>query len=134
MGYVHIEIVRPLLLYYPTKNEWIQPTSNLLQFLFTLSQYLSHNHKDCFTMLQYNTKQNHITMPSFYKWNTMGKYHGKISWVSQIPWAHKSPIMDQVVTLKLQHFTRNFFLNVCYGGASPKPSLGGGSQICHHPR
>ena len=46
------------VLYYYTiqQNEEIQPATTLLQFLFTLSQTLSHNHRDCFTMLQYNTQ------------------------------------------------------------------------------
>ena len=49
------------------------------------------------------------------------------------PWAHKSAIIDQVMTLKLQHFTRHFFLNFHYGGASPKLPLGGAPKIVFPP-
>ena len=45
-----------------------------------------------------------------------------------IEWACKSPIIYQVMTLKLQHFTRNSFLNFFYGGTSPEPLLGEGLQ------
>ena len=38
------------------QNEGIQIATTPLHFLFTISQYLSHNHKDYFTMLQYNTQ------------------------------------------------------------------------------
>ena len=64
-------------LYYYTiqQNEGIQPVATPLHFLFTLSQSLSHNHRDHFSQC-YNTIHSRITMPSFYKGNTMGKYHG----------------------------------------------------------
>ena len=48
------------------------------------------------------------------------------------PLARKSPIIDQVMTLKLQHFTRHFSLNFLYGGAAREPPLGGGSQNSVH--
>ena len=45
----------PILYYYTIpQNEGIQPATNSLHFLFTLSQSLLHNHKDRFTLLQYN--------------------------------------------------------------------------------
>ena len=73
--------------YYYTvqQNEGLQPATHPLHFLFTLSQSLSHNHKDQFynatiqyiAVLQcYNTIHSHITMLSFYMGITMGKYHG----------------------------------------------------------
>ena len=45
------------ILYYYTiqQNEGIQHVATSLHFLFTLSQSLSHNHRGCFTMLQYKT-------------------------------------------------------------------------------
>ena len=75
MGYVHTEIAIPFITI--QKDEGIQPTTMLLHFLFTLLQYLSHNHRDC---LQYNTIQYHTildrtTMLFFYRGNTMGKYY-----------------------------------------------------------
>ena len=39
------------------------------------------------------------------------------------PRARKSPIIDQVMTMKLQHFTTIFFLNFCY---APELSPRGG--------
>ena len=55
----------PVLYYYTIQqNEGIQPATTPLHFLFTLSQSLSCNHKDCFTVL------------SFYNGITMGKYYG----------------------------------------------------------
>ena len=45
-----------------------------------------------------------------------------------IEWACKSPIIEQLMTLKLQHLTRNSFLNVFYGGAALEPLLGEGLQ------
>ena len=49
MGYVHKEIASPFITV--QKYEGIQPAAKLLHFLFTLSQSLSHNQRDCF---QYN--------------------------------------------------------------------------------
>ena len=76
MGYIHTEIASPFITV--QKDEGIQPAAIPLHFLFTLSQSLSHNHRDC---LQYNTIKYHIihsriTMIFFYKGNTMGKYYG----------------------------------------------------------
>ena len=67
------------ILYYYTiqQNEEIQPASTQLHFIFTLSQSLSHNHRDCFTMLQYNT---HMYYNAFL---LQGNYHGKIPQVTQ---------------------------------------------------
>ena len=68
-----------LVLYYYTiqQNEGIQPTTHLLHFLFTLSQSLSHNRIDRFTMLQYNTQ-------SYYNaFLSQGNYQGKMLWVTQ---------------------------------------------------
>ena len=53
MGYVYIEIVNP--------------------FLFTLSESLSHNHRDCLQC--YNTIHSHITVFFFSRGNTVGKYY-----------------------------------------------------------
>ena len=66
-----------LVLYYYTiqQNEGMHPTTTALHFLFTLLQSLSHNHIDNFTMIEYNTIYIRIPIPSFYKGNTMGKYH-----------------------------------------------------------
>ena len=60
------------VLYYYTiqQNKGIQPAATPLHFLFSLSQSLSHNHRDCFTI------HSHITMLSFYRGITMGKYYG----------------------------------------------------------
>ena len=39
----------PILYYYPVQeNEGIQPATTPLEFLFTLLQSLSHNHRDLF--------------------------------------------------------------------------------------
>ena len=75
-GYIHKEIASPFITV--QKGEGIQPAAKPLHFLFTLSQSLSHNHRDC---LQYNTIQYHTildrtTMLFFYRGNTMGKYYG----------------------------------------------------------
>ena len=61
------------VLYYYTiqRNEGIQPAAIPLHFLFTLSQSLSHNHRDCLQC--YNTIHIHITMLYFYRGITMGK-------------------------------------------------------------
>ena len=45
MGYVHTKIASPFITV--QKDEGIQLAAKLLHFLFTLSQSLSHNHKDC---------------------------------------------------------------------------------------
>ena len=50
MCYVHLEIASPFITV--QKYEGIQPTEIPLNFLFTLSPSLSHNHRD---ILQYNT-------------------------------------------------------------------------------
>ena len=48
MGYLHKEIVGPFITV--QKDEEIHPAVKPLHFLFTLSQSLPHNHRDC---LQY---------------------------------------------------------------------------------
>ena len=53
MGYVHKEIDIPFITFH--KDKWIQPAAKPLHFLFTLSQSLSHNHRDCLQC--YNTIQ-----------------------------------------------------------------------------
>ena len=68
MGYVHTEISSPFISI--QKDEGIQPATKVLHFLFTLSQSLSHNHRDCLQF--YNTIHNYVTILSF-----IGeKYHG----------------------------------------------------------
>ena len=60
MGYVHTEIASPFITV--QKDEGIQPVANPLHFLFTLSQSLSHNHKDClqcYKIIQYPTQSNY---------------------------------------------------------------------------
>ena len=74
----------PVLYYYTIQqNKGIQPAATPMHFLFRLSQSLSHNHKYCFTMLQYNTTC--IKMIFFYRellWeNTMGH---PIRWVRKV--------------------------------------------------
>ena len=71
MGYIHKDIASPFIIV--QKDEGIQPAATLLHLLFTLSQSLSYNHRDC---LQYHTIHSRITMLFFYKGNTMGKYYG----------------------------------------------------------
>ena len=73
----------------------------------------SHSHSLSHTVTEivlqcYNTIHNHFAMPSFYNENTMGKYHRFPKYHGKIPWVHKSPIIYQVMTLKLLHFTRHF--------------------------
>ena len=48
MGYVQKEIASPFIIVH--KYEGIHPATKPLHFLFTLSQSLPHNHRDC---LQY---------------------------------------------------------------------------------
>ena len=46
----------PVLYYYTIhQKEGIQPEATSVHLLFTLSESLSHNHRDYFTMLQYDT-------------------------------------------------------------------------------
>ena len=112
------------VLYYYTiqQNEGIQPATTPLHFLFILSQFLSHNHRDQF----YNGTIQYTFALQFLA------YIKGIPWENSMafpkPWAHKSPIIDQFMTMKLQHFTRKFFLNCPYGASSPEPSPGEGSQ------
>ena len=72
MGYVHKEISSTFITL--QKDEGIQPATKPLNFLFTLLQYLSHNHKD--DLQCYNTIHNRITMIFLCRGNTMGKYYG----------------------------------------------------------
>ena len=53
MEYVHKEISIPFIIV--QKDEGIQPAAKLLHFLFTLSQSLPHNHRDClqYTIIPY---------------------------------------------------------------------------------
>ena len=59
------------------KNEGMQPATTPFHFFFTLSPYLSHNHRDSFTMLQYNTQSYQNVF------HLQGSYHGKILRVTQ---------------------------------------------------
>ena len=61
MGYVQKEIASHFITFH--KDEGIQPTTKSLHFLFTLSQSLSHNHRD---YLQYNTIQYNTPTQSYY--------------------------------------------------------------------
>ena len=75
MGCVHKEIASPFIIV--EKDEGIQPAAKPLHFLFTLSQSLLHNHRDCLQC--YNAIQSHVTMLSF-----IGeRYHGKILRLTQ---------------------------------------------------
>ena len=75
MGYVHNKISSTFITL--QKDEGMQPASKPLHFLFMLSQFLSHNHKD-FSQC-YNTIHSRVTMLSF-----IGeKYHGKILRLTQ---------------------------------------------------
>ena len=99
MGDAHIEIASHLY-YIVQQNEVIQPATHPLYFMFTISQYLSHNHRDLFynATIQYTTILQIIPFIKGISWkNTTG---------FPKPWARKSPIIDKVMTLKLQHFTR----------------------------
>ena len=58
MGYVHTKIASPFITV--LKDEGIQPTTTPLHFLFTLSQSLSHNHRECLQC--YNTIQYHTQL------------------------------------------------------------------------
>ena len=71
MGYVHKEIASPFITV--QKDEGIQLAAKPLHFLFTLSQSLSHNNRDCLQC--YNAIHSRITMLSFIGENTMGKYY-----------------------------------------------------------
>ena len=75
MGYVHKEIASPFITV--QNDEGIQPAAKPLHFLFTLSQSLPHNHKDC---LQYKIIQYRVVLQCFLLY---GKYHGKILWLTQ---------------------------------------------------
>ena len=72
MGYVHTKIASPFIIILSNKMKGYNATC-LLHFLFTLSQSLSHNHRDCFSQF-YTTIHMCITMPSLYKGNTMEKH------------------------------------------------------------
>ena len=48
------------------------------------------------------------------------------------PWDHKSPIIDQVMTMKLQHFKRHFSQKFSTEVITPNP-LRGGSHYSHPP-
>ena len=88
----------PVLNYYTVQqNEWIQPVATSLHFLFTLSQSLSHNHIYCFynAAIQYTIILQCLPFIKGIPWENTTGYPK--------PWAHKSPISDQVMTLKLQH-------------------------------
>ena len=58
MGYIHKEISSPFITV--QKDEGLQPAAKPLHFLFTLSQSLSHNHRDCLQC--YNTIHSRVTM------------------------------------------------------------------------
>ena len=79
------------VLYYYTiqQNEGIQPIVTMLHFLFTLSQSLSHNHRDC--LQWYNTIHNHIIILSFYRGITMGKYYESPNTMGSQTMANKHP-------------------------------------------
>ena len=89
MGYVQIEISSPCITV--QKDEGIQPAAISMHFLFMLSQYLSHNQRDCLQC--YNIIHNHFIM--FY-------FIGKIPWentmVNPIPWVCKT--VDQRTSQK----------------------------------
>ena len=109
MGYVHKEIASPFITVH--KDEGIQPTAKSLHFLFTLSQSLSHNHRDCLQCN--NTIHNHVTMLSFIG----GKYHGKILRLTQYRGSAK--------LLANKH--HKFFSQgpLFLGGATPNSKAGG---------
>ena len=83
MGYVHIKIASPLILYCSAK--WRDTTYKNPNVLPLLSHNLSHTITKI--ILQwYNTINNSITILSFYKGITMGKDHGPINcWLTNIP-------------------------------------------------
>ena len=66
----------PVLYYYIVhKNEGRQPTTHRLHFLFTFSQFLSHNHIDHFynATIQYTTLLEFLSFIEGLPWeNTMG--------------------------------------------------------------
>ena len=78
MGYIYTEIASPFITF--QKDEGIQPATIPPHFLFTLSQSLSHNHRDCLQF--YNAIHSPVTMLSFIR--------EKIPWentmVNLIPW------------------------------------------------
>ena len=75
----------PVLYYYiGQQNEWIQPATHLVHFLFTLSHFLSYNHIDqfsqCYTTI-HNRKLQCLPFIKGIPWeNTTG---------FPKPWAHK---------------------------------------------
>ena len=97
---VHKEIDSPFITV--QKDEGIQPAAKPLHFLFTLSQSLSHNHRDC---LQCN---NTPCYNAFF-------YRGKIPWENTTvnpPWVH--------ITVG-QHTSQKKFS----GAPPPNPKAGG---------
>ena len=75
------------------KNKGIQPASHPLHFLFTLSQSLSYNHRDNFTMLQYNTRLFYNATIQYIAVLQCFYFIGELPWENTtghpIPWAHK---------------------------------------------
>ena len=94
MGYVHKEIASPFIKV--QKDEGIKPAAKPLHFLFTLSQFLSHNHGDCLQC--YNFLHNCVTMLSF---------------IGEIPWENtavncyqpkwKTSILREITDMHLNH-------------------------------
>ena len=93
-----------LFLYYyiVQQNQGIQLEATQLHFLFTLSQSISHNHKDRF----YNVTIQYIDILQCFT------FIKGVPWESTTgfpkPWAYKSPIIYQVMTLKLHYCTKFF--------------------------
>ena len=106
MGYVHKEIASPFITV--QKDEGMQPAAKPLHFLFTLSQSLSHNHRDCLQC--YNTIQYHTQL-----------YYNAFSFIGEIPWENTTvnPISWARKTIRQQTSQKNF------SGALPQnPKVG----------
>ena len=130
-SYVHKEISSPFISI--QKYEGIQPIATPLHFLFTLSQYLSHNHIDC---LQYNTIPYTTVLQCL-------SFIGEIPWenttVNPIPWVYKNVGQKTSKTHVrvyskpgVQTWLNNIFESGRSGSTTNNISLEDWSQQIHH--
>ena len=100
-------------------------------------------------MKGYNLQQPHCTSSSlshslsltitYHFYNAIIQYTTILQWIPFIngipwentmgfskPWVYKSPIIDQFMTMKLQHFTRHFFPKFSLQGNYPRTPFWGG--------
>ena len=97
------------------KMKGFNPQHIFYNFLFTFSESLSHSTTQYTSLLQF------LSCIDGLPWeNTMGYRES---------WACKSPIVNQVMAIKLQHFIRHFFQKIHYEDTSHEPSLGETAKI-----